>query len=320
MKKIKNLLVSGVLVLGAFCQTTFASPYLDVLEHDWYKMAVDYVSDQGLMSAATAGHFLPDYPITRGEFVSILGKMEEIDISYYQYSGFSEVASDDPQSPYIAWAVASGVVSGYSEGGFGQNDPITREQMSLMLSNYMNHCQNSVVFRDQVASFQDSDSISPWALPSAELMMSIGLMTGDSHGNFNPGQNITRGETAAMIMRLSQELDLVTDLLGTYVGTYTTPDGELGMMLNIRQEGTQYYADFSFYSEPNQYKNFDAQFVQNIYRSEGDSFVFRGDYWLFQGEQSQLFDLKGAKEGDIISGTILNLDSEESFSVKKPLG
>lgn len=320
MKKIKHLLLSTVIVAGSLLHQVCASSYLDVLEHDWYKVAVDYVSEQGLMSAATAGHFLPDHPISRGDFVSILGRLEQIDSQQYPSSGFAQVSNDDPQSPYIAWAVETGIVNGYADGSFGQNDPITREQMAVMLDNYLQYFAYSVVFREKETPFNDMEGISPWALTGAENMQSIGMMTGDELGNFNPGQHVTRGETAAMVLRLCHELDLVAEFLGTYVGTYTSGEGEHGMMLEIVKNGSQYYANFSFFSETNQYKNAEAQFVQNIYRGEGDNFNFRGSYWTQQGQQSTLLDLIGAQEGDVISGTVLNLDGEQSFTVKKPLG
>ena len=42
----------------------------------------------------------------------------------------------DPAMGYIEWAVKNKVVSGYGNGKFGPEDPITREQMAMMLVNY----------------------------------------------------------------------------------------------------------------------------------------------------------------------------------------
>ncbi len=322
MKKRLKLLASGVFLLGTLCQTALASPFVDVGDNDWYKASVDYVYDNGLMFEASEGHFLPDYPMSRGEFVSVLGRMEKIDTSSYGYSSFPDVDGDHAQSPYISWAVEIGVVTGYFNGDFGINDPITRQQMALMIEKYLDYYDYAVPLREEERIFNDVDSIGSWALPSAEYLKSIGLMTGDAKGNFNPEQDITRGETATMVTRLCKELDMVEGILGKFVGTYTAPQGNMGMSLEISREGKEFQATFSFFDDSMEYNNKEGAFLQTIFRGEGDSFVFRGDEWVEQPENYGFFDLIGLLDGDVISGTIEfgGQNTGHSFTAKRPLG
>lgn len=48
-------------------------------------------------------------------------------------AGFTDVLSDSPSCPAIAWAKENGITTGCGQGRFCPKDPVTREQMVLML-------------------------------------------------------------------------------------------------------------------------------------------------------------------------------------------
>ena len=57
-----------------------------------------------------------------------------------------------------------------------------------------------------VSSFQDSASISPWAVQAAGQAAAAGLFSGDLEGNLNPGGQLTRGEAAAVFCAVLERL------------------------------------------------------------------------------------------------------------------
>ena len=70
-------------------------------------------------------------------FVTVLGRMAGIHPDAYSSQRFDDVDPDEWYAPYVEWATQKKVVSGYGNGKFGPEDPITREQICLL---YTSRC------------------------------------------------------------------------------------------------------------------------------------------------------------------------------------
>ena len=86
-----------------------AHQFADVPSSAWYAEAVQYVYDHALMNGEGSTSFAPDEQLTRAMFVSVLGRMDGVDISRYPGSSFSDVRTGQWYSPYIEWASQSGI-------------------------------------------------------------------------------------------------------------------------------------------------------------------------------------------------------------------
>ena len=51
-------------------------------------------------------------------------------------AAYADVSPDAWYAAAISWAVKAGVLTGYGDGRIGPNDPITREQLAVMLYRY----------------------------------------------------------------------------------------------------------------------------------------------------------------------------------------
>ena len=120
---------------GGNAQQPGPGGFNDVSRDDWFAGGVDYVSQKGLMSGTGTGTFAPNTALTRGMLVTIL----------YQMAGAPEVTGTCPFRDVAAgsyyekaaiWAAENGLVSGYENGCFGPNDPVTREQLAAILYRY----------------------------------------------------------------------------------------------------------------------------------------------------------------------------------------
>lgn len=120
---------------GGNAQQPGPGGFTDVSRDDWFANGVDYVSQKGLMSGTGTGTFAPNTALTRGMLVTIL----------YQMAGAPEVTGTCPFRDVAAgsyyekaaiWAAENGLVSGYENGCFGPNDPVTREQLAAILYRY----------------------------------------------------------------------------------------------------------------------------------------------------------------------------------------
>lgn len=92
---------------------------------------------------------------------------------------------------------ADGVVTGYGNGMFGPNDPITREQLAVMLWRYAGFQKADA----DLSRFVGTDKISNWAADAVTWVVENGIASGKGNGVLDPRGNATRVETAAMLMR-----------------------------------------------------------------------------------------------------------------------
>ncbi|MNG17288.1 Endoglucanase precursor [compost metagenome] len=100
-----------------------------------------------------------------------------------------------------------------SDGSFHPSERITREQMSVMIARAFELAVNGGLTKPVPAastgSFNDSSEIHAWAFEAVVLAVQHGIMQGRPSGDFAPGQQATRAESAAVIGRLLQTLQLM---------------------------------------------------------------------------------------------------------------
>ena len=94
-----------------------ASNYYDeskLAEH-WAYGALTFCLDNGYLQKDADGHVLPNHPITRGEFVTALGKLSGVLGTYGEQtaSPYSDVAATDALAPYAKWADESGLMASF---------------------------------------------------------------------------------------------------------------------------------------------------------------------------------------------------------------
>ena len=166
--------------------------YADIDAGSWYADAVEYVRDNGLMSGTTATTFEPGGTTTRAMLAQIL---------YREAGSHADSANDtftDTQegtwyADAVLWATQAGVISGYGDGRFGPNDPVSREQIAVILWRYAGSPAA------QGEDFADEASISTWAADAVDWARSAGLMTGQEGNRFAPQASATRAETAVIL-------------------------------------------------------------------------------------------------------------------------
>lgn len=171
----------------------WTSPYTDVTEERWYSEAVQFVTENGLMRGYD-DHFAPGESLTRAQLAQVLyncaGRPATEAIGF-----FDDVKSGAWYSQSVAWAVERGVVSGYGGGRFGPNDPITREQLAMMLWQYAGRPAPP----NLLLPFRDADQISPWADHALRWAVDRGILKGKGGNVLDPRGTATRAETAQII-------------------------------------------------------------------------------------------------------------------------
>ena len=176
-------------------------PFTDVEERD--AQAVRYVYENGLMSGISGDRFDPNGTLTRSQAVAALWELEERPSVNYLMN-FSDV---DPAASYgeaVRWAVSDGIAGGYGGGLFGPDDPITREQLAVMLYRYAQYKdydtnQNGMA----IGAFDDFAQISDYAVEAMTWAVEAGVLTETAADTLAPGQTATRAQTAQALLVLS---------------------------------------------------------------------------------------------------------------------
>ena len=199
MEKQKRMgAIFMALVLGfSLNLTAFAAGegtgFSDVAADAWYTDAVAYVRDNGLMGGTSDTTFEPEGTMTRSMLSATL----------YRLAGSPTVTGEDAFSDTeegvwytdaVLWASQQGLVGGYGNGLFGTNDPVTREQIAVLLWRYAGSPA-----AEAGADFADESAISDYAVQAVDWARASGVVSGAEGNRFLPQSNATRVQVAAIL-------------------------------------------------------------------------------------------------------------------------
>jgi len=139
--------------------------------------------------------------MTRGMFVTVLGRLAGADVKGYQASSFDDVQNGLYYIGFIEWANQSGIVKGMGAKQFAPNQAITREQMAVIISNYAKNMKLKLKPVQEEKHFADSDKISAYAEEAVKEMQMAGLLNGKVNNLFDPQGTATRSEVSSVLHR-----------------------------------------------------------------------------------------------------------------------
>lgn len=200
-------------IIAAICAATMsltanAAAFTDVKSTDWFSPSVEYAVSNGLFNGTSSTEFSPKASMTRGMFVTVLGRLAKIDKAAYNGSAFDDVQTSAYYAPYVKWASSKGIVSGTGGGKFSPNAPVTREQLAKMLCTYAASIgvdTDEVFTPDKYYDFTDYLSVSRYAANAMSWCVNAGVING-ADGKLNPKGTATRAEVATMLMNAQDAL------------------------------------------------------------------------------------------------------------------
>ncbi len=178
-------------------------PFKDVSSGKWYYNAVKWAYSNGYITGTSDTTFSPNDPMTRGMLVTVLYRAEGRP-SASAKTQFPDVDSSKYYAKAISWASKENLVSGYSNGNFGPEDSITREQIAKILYRYAEYCGYDVSASASLASFDDDEAVSSYAVKYMKWAVAEGFIQG-SNNKLNPKGNATRAEIAAILKRFVEK-------------------------------------------------------------------------------------------------------------------
>lgn len=181
-------------------------PFNDVPEGYWAYGAIQYVYGEGLMAGTSGSTFSPEGTTTRGQIVTILWRLSGSPVVNYLMD-FDDVNPAAYYAEAIRWATSEGIAGGYGGGLFGPDDPITREQLAVMLHRYAQHegCDVSIGEDINILSYADAFTVSEYAVSALQWACGAGIISGTGDGStLTPQGEATRAQAATVLMRFCE--------------------------------------------------------------------------------------------------------------------
>jgi len=174
-------------------------PFVDVPNNHWGIEIIREANNLGLIQGYDSTHFGPFDNLTRGMAVTILWRMAGSP-SVAGSNSFKDVNKKDWFNTAITWASKNHVVHGYSSTKFGPYDYVTREQLAVMIVNYLYQKGIKTNSNADLSHFKDAYKTNGYALPAMKYCVSKGILSGADGGtNLNPHSTATRVEAAKML-------------------------------------------------------------------------------------------------------------------------
>ena len=176
--------------------------FADVQNH-WGKTAIETVVAEGLFNGTSNTAFTPEGTVDRGMAVTVLGRAAKaVGAPVYASEAFSDVAYSDYFAPYVGWAAQKGIVTGTGDKAYSPTEAVTREQLAVMIANYVSKTGKALPQTNAAAAYTDADRVSSWATTAIASMQTSGLMTGKENNSFDPQGALTRAELATVMQRI----------------------------------------------------------------------------------------------------------------------
>ena len=177
------------------------TPAFTDIENHWAKDDILFVVSRGLLNGTSETTFSPNTGMTRGMFVTALGRLAGINPDSYKTGKFTDVKADAYYAPYVNWAAKTGIVDGTSATTFAPDKQITREQMAVIMKNYAAKLGYTIPKTLKAVTFADNASISSWAKEAVKSMQQAGILAGKTNNRFDPAGTATRAEVATVLRR-----------------------------------------------------------------------------------------------------------------------
>ena len=179
------------------------------VSHSWADDGIQYCVTHQLMSGIGNDLFGPKLTTTRAQIVQILYNLEgEPKVS--GTTPFTDLTQDWYQDA-VLWAYQTGVVAGTSSTTFEPDLPVTREQIAVILMEYMTRVlklERTWTPAD-LSAFPDAGSVSDWAKDAMADAVGLGLISGASNGGqtlLEPQGSATREQVATILMEFCKNV------------------------------------------------------------------------------------------------------------------
>ena len=226
IKILSTTIVATMLALPISTTISNALSFSDVKDNYWAASIIKDFTNKGYIGGYSDNTFKPEKSITRAEFIKIVNNVFGYNTSASE--NFTDVKEGQWYYEDVCRAIKAGYINGYDDNTFRPNKEITREEVSVIITNIK---KNKDTNYDKINTYKDGNTVSNWAKSSVEGSLEAKYIGGYSDNTIRPKTNITRAESVAILSRIPIEKPETIKIM------YTTGDP----IVNLRKgPGTNY--------------------------------------------------------------------------------
>ena len=219
MKRILSLilcllmLVSAAPAMAVSADEPAAKNFDDVKSGKWYYEGVMWCAERGYMTGESETLFAPSQEMTRSMLVTVLAAIAGVDTNAdeYQNSSFVDVKAGKWYTGAVVWANANNIANGISDDTFGYKNPVTREQLVVMVYGFMKYMNIDVTSVRETAfeRFGDKNDVHSWAIEAMKWAVTNEIISGtgtiDGAPQLSPRTTATRAQIAVIVKAMLEK-------------------------------------------------------------------------------------------------------------------
>ena len=169
----------------------------------WYQKGMEWAKANGVSDGTN-----PEVNITREQLVTMLYRYAGSPKANGSLDSFSDAASVSSYAVNaMQWAVANGIVNGFTDGSFRPDQAVSRQEIAAFLYRYAQYkgydtTRGGMAIRE----FTDYDAISAYALSAMDWCVNAGVLQGSAAKRLNPQSPASRAHVAAMLSRFCRSV------------------------------------------------------------------------------------------------------------------
>lgn len=191
-------------------------PFTDVASDAWYYNVVSQAYGKGLISGISDIEFSPESSVTGAQLIMMLYRADDNTVS--------EQTSGNWYDETVDWAKEKSIISDNNGWTFDANADLTREQIMVLLYNYLQYKGNDLSALDDLSSYTDSSEISAYAENAVKALVGKGIIKGDGE-TLRPLSSLTRAETAVILINAVDSVNTSANQGGMQPPSGNMPDG-----------------------------------------------------------------------------------------------
>lgn len=182
--------------------------FKDIQGH-WAKADIEVLANKRIINGVTENSFAPEQLINRAEFATLLvrdlGLKEVPSVSSFQ---------DMNEKMWFAGAVetaySSKLIQGYDDGTLRPNDPITREQLAVMMQRALKFVGKDIQATNSVLDrFIDESEVAEWGKAAAAELVTVDILQGTTEKTLGSKEFVTRAQGAVFLKRMLQYMEFI---------------------------------------------------------------------------------------------------------------
>ena len=130
---------------------TYPNTFTDVPSTHWAADYIGYMQQFGIVMGFNDGSFRPDAPVTRAQFAAIASRFEKLTEGS---KSFTDVPSTHWAAKYINFAATRGWVTGYSDGTFKPENPISRAEVAAVTCRLLERSADQSYIRSHMSELR----------------------------------------------------------------------------------------------------------------------------------------------------------------------